>query len=145
MKKSLIISLAATLISFANVSHADFTIRTLGVNGCSNLAGQWAGVGQVSNWMIDCNYHGSGQMSGIDGAGKFTLNINIDKDSGSFLCPAHTSKQLEGTCVNGNLYINTGYGDLSGSVSQNIGNAKGTLTIAPGVSADVSIQFQRAG
>src|SRR5580658_5944540 len=108
MKKSLVISFTAALISFANLSHADFTIHSLNANDCSGLSGQWGGTGHVTNWLIGaCDYHGSGQMSDVDDAGHFTLSITADKDSGSFICPSHVATSLQGSCVNGTLSIQT--------------------------------------
>ncbi|VVC75878.1 hypothetical protein AQUSIP_11790 [Aquicella siphonis] len=146
MKKKLITCFTAAIVSFAAASYADITMHSYAANACQKLSGQWAGTGTAKNWMIgQCEYSGSGTASSVDAAGNFTLKFNADKDSGSMLCPKHTSQQMSGKCINGDITINTEYGSLKGSLSEKTGEAKGTLHISPGVQADLTIRIQRTG
>ncbi|MFC3909751.1 hypothetical protein ACFORL_11785 [Legionella dresdenensis] len=132
----------ALLLSTA--CHANFMFQSFTPNVCDNLAGNWAGSGKASNWIIGtCSYHGTGTISAVDSNGRFSVKVSADKDSGNLLCPAHAAKQLTGTCLNGIITIITEYGDLAGNFSENNGQAKGTLTVAPGIKADVLVNFQR--
>ncbi len=140
----LLIGFAAATLSFASMSHADATLYSGVANACEYISGHWAGTGKASNWVIgECIYHGAGTISTLDTTGHFRIEVTSDKDSGSILCPNHTSKQLTGICINGVVTIMTEYGNLAGNFSQNAGNANGTLSVAPGMNADVEIQFQR--
>jgi len=145
MKRILLMGFSAALISFTHSSYANYNFHSNQPNACEYVAGQWAGAGKATNWMLECTYHGSGSSSSLDAAGNFTIDLIADKDSGSFLCPSHAEKHLKGICQNGNVTIFTEYGDMSGSFTKNTGEAKGTLSVGPGMSADVSLQFQRLG
>ncbi|KTC83839.1 hypothetical protein [Legionella brunensis] len=145
MKKNLLIGFIAAM-SFAGVLHADFTFYASDSNTCEYVAGQWVGKGKASNWLLgECVYQGSGTVGPVDSQGNFTLEVTADKNSGNILCPDHAHKELSGTCNNGVVKIITEYGNLSGNFSRNAGDAKGKLTVAPGVSADITVRFQRAG
>jgi hypothetical protein len=142
MKRILINGFIAATLSFATMAHADFTFRLNTKDGCDYLAGKWFGTGKASNWFLgECIYHGSGTISGLDNMGRFTAEVKADKDSGSGLCPEHTTKQVKGICFNGVVRIKTEYGHLDGNFSQYSGDAKGNLSVAPGMSADVEVQF----
>ncbi|MCL9684349.1 hypothetical protein [Legionella maioricensis] len=144
MKKILLMGLTAATLSFTPVSQADITVHSNTPDACEYIAGHWAGTGKASNWVIgECIYHGAGTVSTVDNTGSFKIEVTSNKDSGSLLCPAHAKKRLTGTCINGVVTIKTEYGDLAGHFSQNSGDAKGTLSVARGISADVVIQFQR--
>lgn len=146
MKRILFMGLTVTTLLFSNLSQAAFTFHSSMPNACQDIAGQWSGKGKATNWLIgDCVYHGSGSTSTINATGNFTVKVSVDKDSGNFLCPKHVTQQLTGVCTNGNVTIKTEYGNLKGSFSQTGGNAKGTLSVAPGMDADVTMQFQRVG
>ncbi|KTD25393.1 Uncharacterised protein [Legionella lansingensis] len=146
MKQNLIIGFIAAAMSFANMSHADFIFHSSASNACEDVSGYWTGKGKASNWLIgDCVYHGSGTVSALDSTGHFTVEVTADKDSGSFVCPKHTTEQLTGVCVNGVATIMTQYGDLTGNFTKNTGDAKGTLSASPGVDVYVTIKFIRAG
>lgn len=126
------------------MSHADAIFYSSLANACEYISGHWAGTGKASNWVLgDCIYHGAGTVSSLDATGHFKIEVASDKDSGSILCPNHATKQLTGICLNGVVTIMTEYGNMTGSFSQNSGSAKGTLSVAPGMNADVVIQFQR--
>lgn len=143
MKRNVLIGFLATL-TFTNLAYADFTWHSTEPNSCEHVSGHWAGVGKASNWFIgDCVYHGAGIVSLLDSSGNFTVEVTAHKDSGSILCPAETKRTLSGVCVNGVTTIMTEYGNMTGSFSQNAGDAKGTLSVAPGINAEVSLQFQR--
>lgn len=142
MNKKILVGLSALTISFASVSFANFNF-TLAPNGCSEISGNWAGTGEATNWAVDCVYQGTGVISAVDNIGQFTLDVDVTKNSGSFLCPSHEVQHLTGICVGGKVTIDTGYGDLTGNVTKNTGTAKGNIHIAPGVNADVTIQLQR--
>lgn len=133
------------MMVLANGCYADFTFYTNAANSCTVIAGNWAGKGKATNWLTgECNYHGSGVVSAVDSNGHFTVDLVADKDSGSFICPGHATKQLAGTCNNGVVTINTEYGNLSGNFTQSTGDASGTLSVGPGLSADVRVQFYRS-
>ena len=146
MKYYLSIGTMAAALLFSNASLADYTFHSSDANVCEHTTGQWVGTGKATNWFIgECVYHGSGKINPPDNAGKFTLNVMADKDSGSILCPSHTKKQLTGMCANGIVTIMTEYGNMLGNFSENAGDAKGTLSVSPGMNAEVTIQFQRMG
>jgi hypothetical protein len=144
MKQNLLLGFVAVTMSFANMSHADFTFRSNLSNACESISGQWSGSGKASNWLLgECIYNGSGKISTLDSTSHFTIDVAADKVSGSFLCPNHTTKLISGVCANGMVTIVTEYGNLAGSFLSDSGDAKGTLSIAPGLSAEVLIQFLR--
>jgi len=143
MKRILLVGFSAALFSFTHVSYANYNFHSGQPNACEYIAGQWSGSGKATNWMLECTYHGSGFSSSLDAAGNFTIDVVADKDSGSFLCPSHAEKHLMGNCQNGDVTIITEYGNMIGSFTKNTGEAKGTLSVAPGMSADVTLQFQR--
>ncbi len=143
MKRHLLIGTSIIMLSLANVAYADFFIHSSDLNTCPNIAGQWNGTGVLSNWLIgSCLYHGTGKIGNVDNVGHFTLDVAAEKESGSIVCPQSPTVQLAGTCVDGNVTISTSYGNLTGNMSGNQGDAKGTLTISPGITVDVNIQFQ---
>ncbi|KTC98365.1 hypothetical protein [Legionella erythra] len=132
------------MMLLANGSYANFTFYPNALNNCTSIAGNWAGKGMASSWLTgECHYHGAGTVSAVDSNGHFNIELAVDKDSGSFLCPNHTTKQLAGVCRDGVVTIQTEYGNLNGHFSENTGNASGKLTVSPGMSADVSVQFYR--
>lgn len=132
--------LSILLIALTSSAYASFSFHA---NSCNDISGDWAGSGEATNWLIDCNYHGTGQIGAVDENGNFILYVNVDKDQGSFVCPSHREETLKGTCHNGNIVIDTNHGNLTGTVTHNYGEANGTISIAPGVSADVVIKLQR--
>jgi hypothetical protein len=141
MKHILINGMVAATLFFTATSYADYTFK-LGENDCSQLAGSWLGTGTASSWLLgECIYHGTGIMSSVDEMGNFTADVKADKDSGNILCPNHTIKKIKGFCFNGVVTLKTDYGHLDGDFTSSSGNAKGTLSVAPGVSADVNVQF----
>lgn len=145
MKRALIAGLSIIILSLTNQSYAHSTLYSNDPNACEHVAGQWVGTGTASNWFLgECAYHGSGSISPLDDTNKFTVDLSVDKNSGSFLCPGHVHKVISGTCLNGTVTLNTEYGDLTGIFSQESGEANGTLTVSPGINATISIQFQRA-
>lgn len=143
-KQNLLKGCVIATLFLAQISYADFTFYSSAPNACELLTGHWSGTGTASNWVIGaCAYHGAGVISSLDSAGNFTVEVVSDKDSGSFICPAHSEKHLTGTCVNGLTIIHTEYGDVAGDFAQNSGKAKGTLSVAPGLTVDVVMQFDR--
>lgn len=146
MKRNVLMGIMAVTMSFMNMSHADFTFHSNDPNACEYVAGHWSGTGKAHNWLLgDCVYYGLGTASILDNAGNFIMEVTADKDSGSFLCPNHSSKRLSGVCVNGVVTVMTQYGNLAGNFLSNSGEASGTLSVASGMSADVMIQFLRVG
>lgn len=143
MKKKLLIGLTVVTLSFTSISYANFTFYS-GSTNCEDISGVWSGSGKASNWLIgECVYNGSGTVGSVDGAGNFKLEVSADKHSGNFMCPDHATKKLTGVCLNGVVKIKTEFGDLVGDFSQNTGNAKGKLSVSPGIDVDVSILFNR--
>lgn len=144
MKRNLIKGFVLLSLTFANLAQADFIFRTNTDTGCTYLSGRWIGTGTATNWFLgECIYHGTGTISALDSTGHFTADVRADKESGSFLCPSHSKKQVTGICVNGSTTISTEYGNIAGNFSENSGDAKGTLAVGPGMSAEVDIQFSR--
>lgn len=145
MRNSLMIGTLMASLACSTLAYADIFMHHH-AETCADLAGEWTGTGKVSNWLIgDCYYHGTGKVQGVDAAGKFTLDLEVNKDSGSSVCPNQTTQHLPGTCSNGTVTLNSGYGDLVGNISERAGSAKGTLRILPGVTADVTIQIKKVG
>ena len=146
MKRNLLMVLTAAVLSFSSISYAEFIFQFSSSNACETIPGHWSGKGRAPNWLLgDCVYHGSGEVSALDNTGHFTVNVNADKDSGSPLCPEHASQILNAVCSNGVVSIHTEFGSLSGTFSETTGSATGTLSVTPGLEADVSIKFTRAG
>ncbi|HHF7365234.1 TPA: hypothetical protein ACPSKY_000327 [Legionella bozemanae] len=142
MKQKLLIGFTVVALSFATISHADFTFYS-SANSCDDVPGNWIGSGKASNWLIECVYNGSGTVSTLDSAGNFNIEVSADKRSGSILCPDHHTTKLMGVCANGAVTIKTEFGNLNGIFTKNSGNAKGRLNVSPGVDVDVAIQFRR--
>lgn len=144
MKRNLVAGFMVVSMTFASLSYADYSFH-LSENTCDQIAGTWEGTGRAYNWLIGtCIYHGTGQVSTVDSSGNFSVDASADKDSGSIVCPNHANETLYGTCVNGFVTIKTDYGDLTGTFTNTTGSASGTVTVSPGMSADVSVQFKRA-
>jgi hypothetical protein len=144
MKKGLALSFAIATLSFATMSYADIFMHTNPMASCGDVVGKWTGVGQVSSWVTGtCTYHGAGQLTNVDAAGNFTLDLAVDKDSGGILCPGHSEDHLNGRCTDGKVTLQTKYGHLEGMLDGRSGTAKGTLTLALGVKADVDIQLKK--
>jgi hypothetical protein len=144
MNRNLLIGVAALVLTYTNTAQADFTFHSSDPDGCQYIAGSWAGTAKISSWLIrDCKYHGAGTASPVDENGTFSIDVTADKDSGSFLCPSHAKQELTGTCINGQIVFVTDYGNLNGSFSENAGEAQGKLSVTSGISAEVSIQFER--
>ncbi|PWY56466.1 hypothetical protein DGG96_02380 [Legionella qingyii] len=145
MKQKLLIGFTAVSLTFASISHADFTFYS-GSSNCEDIPGNWSGSGKASNWLIgECVYNGAGTVGALDSAGNFPIEVNADKRSGSIMCPRHNTTKLRGICVNGTVTIKTEYGNLNGIFSKNSGSANGKLTVSPGMDVDVAIQFKRVG
>ena len=144
MKKGFVFGVAITLLSCATFSRAVIIIHSYNANACDDLAGEWTGTGKASNWAIGkCVYHGSGQLKNVDATGNFILDLSVDKESGSILCPAHTAAHMSGYCHDGKVTLITDYGHLTGDIANGSGQAKGTLKVSPGITAEVDIQIQK--
>ncbi|WP_133141223.1 hypothetical protein [Legionella waltersii] len=134
----------SSLILCASSSHAQIIVTLANNNSCENITGDWSGQGSAYNWLLGtCKYHGKGTISALDGQGNFTLLINADKDSGTVICPEHHTETLKGTCNNSVVTIKTDYGNITGNFTNESGNAKGTLTVSPGMDADILVQFKK--
>lgn len=145
MKHSLLIGLIIAILFFTPGAYAEFTFHSTSTNACEVIPGHWVGSGKAYNWIIgECLYNGMGAVGMVDSAGKFVLEVFVDKLSGNFVCPEHATTRLTGICTNGVVIIKTDYGDISGHFSQDSGSATGKLSVIPGLSLDVSMQFQRA-
>lgn len=146
MKGILLKIMMVTIILFTNMSHADYIFHSNDPDACKDISGQWSMTGKASNWLIgDCIYQGLANVGILDNSGRFIVDVNASKDSGSFICPNHGATQLSGTCINGFATITTNYGSLSGNFVKNAGDAQGILTVSPGIDADISIKFLRVG
>ncbi|ASQ46165.1 hypothetical protein [Legionella clemsonensis] len=146
MKRYLLTGLMLTAFSFTSVSYADFIFQSAHSTACEDIPGKWTGHGKATNWLTgECQYHGAGILSSLDSSGHFKVEVTADKDSGSVLCPKHAHEELMGACMNGVVTIMTEYGNLAGHFSRNQGNAQGTLSVGPGMSAEVFVVFERVG
>lgn len=146
MKQLLVIGFTATIMSFTTLSYANFSFHSADANACEHITGEWVGTGKASNWFIgECIYRGSGNASTLDASGNFSVTVVADKQSGSIFCPAHTTKQLNGNCFNGDVQFITEYGAIKGTFADNQGEASGTLTVSPGIHIDVGLNFNRVG
>lgn len=144
MKKGLMIGTTVFALAFSTISSADIFLSTFSADSCENLAGKWQGTGKVTNWAIgECLYRGEGNVNHVDENGVFTLTLTVNKDSGSVLCPNHVTQVLPGMCRDGKISLKTDYGSLTGGISGNAGTAKGTISIATGISADVVVQLRK--
>lgn len=145
MKNKLMKGLVLATCMVVNLAHAQFNFQGSHANSCEDLQGNWTGNGKGHNWLVgDCHYHGSGTVSPLDSSGRFTAEVHASKDSGSPMCPNHASKHVVGYCTQGVIKVVTEYGTVKGNYADNAGNLKGTLTISPGMDADVSLKFVRA-
>lgn len=144
MKKRLFLGLISATALFSCSSHADYSFRLSNLDSCSSISGAWSGKGRASNWFIgQCDYYGSGTVSVVDENGLFTVQVNVTKDSGSPLCPPRGKELLNAVCKDGVVTIKTNFGNLNGTFSFNHADASGTLSVTPGLDADVSIQMWR--
>jgi hypothetical protein len=144
MKQGIVLGLISATILFTNISYADYSFRLNNPEECTQLSGIWSGKGSASSWFLgQCNYHGTGTISTVDDNGNFSVQVNVDKDSGSPLCPPHATEQLNAVCKGGIVTIKTEFGNLKGTFTPTNGNASGTLSVSPGLEADVSIQMHR--
>ena len=124
--------------------YAEYSFSLDNPESCESIAGSWSGKGKATNWLLgSCTYHGSGIVSAVDSTGHFSVRTTADKDYGNKLCPEHATEQLNGVCLNGVVTIKTDFGSLKGNFSENNGSAKGTLSVSPGIDADVSIHLFR--
>lgn len=129
---------------FASISQANFTIYSNNVSDCNSLAGQWSGTGTAYSWIIGtCVYQGSGVLSFVDDMGHLTVQFDAEKKSGGFLCNKNLNQTLPGVCTNGVVTLTTDYGNLTGNFTETSGEASGTLSVLPGIKADISLKFQR--
>lgn len=143
MKRMLLAGFTAITVSFANTSFAAITLQSSDHNTCQHIDGHWLGTGTLTNWIIgECIYHGIGTIKLSDNSGNFVLSMYVEKVSGGHFCSQTATEHFSGICTNDIVTITTKYGELEGSFSERSGSAKGTLSIAPGISAKVDIQFQ---
>jgi hypothetical protein len=144
MQRNLRLSLMIAAMSFINAAHANFRLHAADAFSCDYITGHWAGTAKAYNWFVgDCLYHGNLTVSTVDNEGNFSMDITADKDVGSSMCPTHVGLQFKGACSQGAIAMRTDYGNLTGSFSKFAADVKGTITLAPGVNAEVSIQMQR--
>lgn len=144
MKARLRFGVSTMLLLASSVVSADILLYTPNADTCASLPGAWSGTGKVYQWSIGtCLYHGKATIQSVDATGHFILDIAVEKDSGSLLCPNHYETRLPGSCVDGQLALTTKYGHLTGALSGDTGHAEGTLTISPGINAQVNIQLQK--
>ena len=144
MRKILYLLGSISLLLSSPILQANIVLQNHALNACEHISGYWEGSGKASHWMIgECLYHGSGLVSSVDHNGALSAELIVEKDSGSFLCPARVKKHLKGSCNNSNVSIITPYGDLIGIFSENQGHSHGKLKISSGINVNVSIHFSR--
>lgn len=133
---------SALLLSSSTFAHMSF--KLLDSKSCDSLEGQWTGKGKATNWLVGtCVYNGTGVVYPSDSKGVSTVQVTADKESGSFLCPNHTTENLKAVCSNGLISVKTQYGNINGTITPRSGQASGTLVVGPGIEAEVSLQFSR--
>lgn len=146
MKRILLAGFTIAALSIASMSHADFLFQSNTAIDCKDLAGQWSGSGKVKNPILNvCTYSGVGYFSAVDAKGNFSIDGMATKTSGSALCPKQAVQRMKGTCIAGKVVFVSDYGNLNGNFTQNAGTAAGTITVMPGVVADVALQFKKVG
>ncbi len=134
-------------VVFCFSANANIIVKLTGPNGqdlCSSLPGSaWTGTGDVKTFLGDCNYNGTGQISGS--ASQLQVAMNLSKQSGLSLCPSNENKTLSATCVNNTLSINDQDVDISGPVTNNGKrlDADGSITV-DGIKADLSVALNRS-
>ncbi len=142
MKRNIFLGLIGAVL-LSTGAYADYSFRLASPDTCDSIAGNWSGKGEASAWFLGtCKYHGVGTVGPLV-EDHFTVHVSADKKSGSALCPDHASEQINAVCKNGVVTIKTEFGSLKGNFSSNSGSAKGTLSVSPGIEADVFIQFYR--
>lgn len=145
MKRKLLMGFTVVAMFLAHTSHADFTFYSDSTD-CNEVVGNWVGTSTATSGLIKCDYNGSGVVSPVENNSQFKLSLNAKKTSGSILCPANYSATFNAVCTNGVVTVKTEYGNLMGGFSRsNGGNAKGRLTISPGIFVDIDIRFRYAG
>lgn len=144
MKQGIMLGLISATVLLAGTAYADFSFRLTDSDDCSQLSGDWSGKGSASSWFLGrCDYHGTGTISPLGQNGALSVQVTVDKDSGSPLCPPHASERLDAVCSNGVVTIKTQFGSIKGMFTPTSGNASGTLSVSPGLEADVSIKMYR--
>lgn len=142
--KSKVFLAAIGALAINTATYADYSFRLANTESCDTISGTWTGTAKASSWFLGtCVYHGTGIVSSVDSSGHFTIQATADKDSGSILCPEHGAERVNAVCSNGLVTVKTEFGNLKGSFSNNTGSAEGTLSVSPGIEADVSAQFRR--
>lgn len=143
MKSKVFLGVIGALV-INTVSYADYSFRLADAESCNTITGTWTGTAKASSWFLGtCVYHGTGVVSSVDSSGHFTIQATADKDSGSILCPEHGAERVNAVCSNGLVTVQTEFGTLNGSFTSNAGSAEGTLSVSPGIEANVSAQFRR--
>jgi hypothetical protein len=144
MKKNIGKGCIGLIWLLAGSAYAEYHFYLANSSACNTISGEWSGKGKASNWLLgSCTYHGTGTISAVDTSGHFTAMVSAQKDHGPALCPAHISQQVHAVCLNGEMTIKTDFGRLNGTFGTNSGSANGTLSVSPGIEADVSMQFYR--
>lgn len=144
MKQKIFLSLISVTVLFASTAHANYSFNLPTAEACNTISGNWSGKGSASSWFIGrCDYHGTGTVSQVDEHGRFSVQVDVTKDSGSPLCPPRGKEQFNAVCKEGTIIITTEFGNLKGAFTAKNGHAEGTLAVSPGLEADVAIKMFR--
>lgn len=125
-----------------SIAHADFTFFSTEFDACANTSTHWSGTGRGSNWLIgECVYEGDGVLQFDTEHTSFSIEISAHKKSGIALCPEVAHETINGICKNRKITMYTDFGNIEGHVNKIRGKANGTITVSPGITAEVSVQF----
>jgi hypothetical protein len=114
--KKTIIALGATLIMQTAFAGIHFKAAN-GADICQNLAGKWNGEGTVSASVVTCHYSGTAVVSPTLDPRSYTIDMDLNRDEG-MICPDHKVIQMQGSCENNQLSIDTDDANLQGSVDE---------------------------
>lgn len=147
-KKTMMITVAS-LACISSVANANIILK--GAAGdkdyCSTIPGNWSGTGTIKSSNLTCNYTGTGVVRATANPSQFTMDVSMQKSSGSKLCPPDANLQnLSATCVNNTITMSEMGVDLTGQLTNNGNTASinGTVDVpAIGtVSADIHLTKQ---
>lgn len=120
--KSLLIGTAASLIFLGSTANANIVIQSINFAGgdiCSSVDGIWTGSGKMSalGGMVKCEYSGKAIVIKVDAANNYSVKVDLQKDSGSGLCPGAEDLVLDGSCNNNTITLKSDQVHLSGGVA----------------------------
>ena len=118
--KGLILGTAISLALLGSTANANVSVQAfsfLGEDACNTADGLWTGSGKITalGGFVNCDYSGTAQITKIDNAGHYNVDVQLHKDSG--ICPDAERFILEGSCTQGAFTMKTDWVHLSGNLS----------------------------